>query len=88
MAIGLRFIERPNVTLHVQWLGDKALLPREELERLVELARRSEAIAVETNDDENITAGIQLLAAQSGAFAWLADEPDLYSLDDLKVRYR
>ena len=27
------------------------------------------------------------LAMQGGAFDWLADEPDLYSDDDLKVRF-
>ena len=32
--------------------------------------------------------GFMHVAEQGGAFKWLADEPDLYSVDDLKVRYR
>lgn len=36
----------------------------------------------ELDDDE-----LAYLAMQGGAFDWLADEPDLYSDDDLKERF-
>ena len=75
-------------TLHATMLGDRALLPRDEFDRLVELAGRSEPITIQTCDDDLPTLGLMRLAEQGGAIDWLADEPNLYSVDDLKVRYR
>lgn len=75
-------------TLHAQLIGDKAVLPRKEFERLVELARRSEEITLQAETDEAPTVGIVKLAEQGGAFEWLAEEEDLYTLNDLKVRYQ
>jgi hypothetical protein len=75
-------------TLHAHLVGDKAVLPRVEFERLVELAKRSEEITIQIEEDDLPTAGIIQLAEQGGAFAWLAEEQDVYSVDDLKVRYR
>jgi hypothetical protein len=39
-------------TIHVQHIGDKALLPQDEFEQLVNLARRHEGIAVRVQQDE------------------------------------
>ena len=39
-------------TIHVQWIGDKALLPQSELERLVELAQRYEEITREADESQ------------------------------------
>ena len=75
-------------TVHAQLVGDKAVLPRAEFERLVELARQSEEIELQMHEDDVLTLGIMRLAEQGGAFDWLADEEDLYTVDDLKVRYR
>ena len=75
-------------TVHAQMLGDKAVLPRAELERLLELARQSEEIELQTQDDDALNAGMLWLAEKSGTFDWLADEEDIYSVNDLKVRYR
>jgi hypothetical protein len=75
-------------TLHAHLVGDKAVLPWAEFERLVELAKRSEEITVQIEEDDLPTAGIMQLAEQGGAFAWLAEEQDMYSVDDLRVRYR
>ena len=75
-------------TLHAHIVGDKAVLPRAEFERLVELAKRSEEITLQIEEDDLPTAGIMQLAEQGGAFAWLAEEEDLYTVADLKVRYR
>ena len=74
--------------LHAELIGDKAVLPRAEFERLVELARRSEEIELQLYERDVPTIGIMQLAEQSSAFDWLTDEEDLYSLDDLKVHYR
>lgn len=75
-------------TLHAHLVGDKAVLPRAEFERLVELAKRSEEITVQIEEDDLPTAGVMQLAEQGGAFAWLAEEQEVYSVDDLRVRYR
>lgn len=75
-------------TLHAQLIGDKAVLPRDEFERLVELARRSDEITLQMETDEAPAVGIMRLAEQGGAFEWLAGEEDLYTVNDLKVRYR
>lgn len=73
---------------HAQLVGDKTVLPRAELERLVELARRSEEIELRLETDEVPTVGIMRMAEEGKAFDWLAEEEDLYSVEDLKVRYR
>jgi len=74
--------------VYAQLVGDKAVLPRAEFERLVELARRSEEVELQMHEDDVPALGIMRLAEQGGAFDWLADEEDLYTVDDLKVRYR
>ena len=55
-------------TIHVQRVGDKALLPQSEFEQLVELARQQEEIAVQMHEDDVPTLGIMRLAEQGGAF--------------------
>ena len=75
-------------TVHAQLVGDQAVLPRSELERLLELARRSEEVELQVREDDLPTMGLMLLAQQGGAFDWLGEDQDLYSVDDLKVRYR
>ena len=75
-------------TVHAQFVGDKAVIPRAEFERLVQLARSSENIELQLHEDDVPILGIMRLAEQSGAFDWLADEEDLYTVHDLKVRYR
>jgi hypothetical protein len=39
-------------------------------------------------ENQIITEGIQKLAAESKALKFLNNEEDLYSIDDLKVRYK
>ena len=75
-------------TLHATIVGDKTVLPRDEFERLVELAEKSEEILLLVEREDLSTVGIMKLAEQGGAFGWLAEEGDLYTVDDLKVRYR
>jgi len=70
-------------TIHVQCIGDKALLPQSELEQLIELAQRSEAITVQRQDDDVPTSGIMRLIEQGGAFDfWKEDGEDIYSAED------
>ncbi len=70
-------------TIHVQCIGDKALLPQSELEQLIELAQRSEAITVQRQEDDVPTLGIMRLIEQGGAFDfWKEDGEDIYSAAD------
>jgi hypothetical protein len=84
----MKLREKRMTILHAQLIGDKTILPRAELERLVELARRSEEIELRLETDEAPTVGIMRLAEEGKAFDWLAEEEDVYSVEDLKVRYR
>ena len=70
-------------TIHVQCIGDKALLPQSEFERLVELAQRYEEITVQMQEDDVPTMGVMRLAEQSGAFDfWQEEGEDIYSIED------
>ena len=73
---------------HAQLVGDRTVLLRTELEHLIELARRSEEIELHLEADETPTVGLMRLAEEGKAFDWLAEEEDLYSVEDLKVRYQ
>ncbi len=75
-------------TVRAELVGDKAIVHQADLARLVELARRSEPVDLQMTDPDVSTRGIMELAEQGGAFAWLDEEDDLYTVDDLKVRYR
>src|SRR3989442_5304611 len=70
-------------TIHVQRVGDKAILPQSEFEQLVELARQQEEIAVQMHEDDVPTLGIMRLAEQGGAFDfWKEAGEDIYSAED------
>ena len=75
-------------TVHAQLVGDKAILSRAEFERLVALARKSDEVELQMQEEDVPTLGIMRLAERGGAFDWLADEADLYTVNDLRVRYR
>jgi hypothetical protein len=71
------------MTIHVQRVGDKALLLQSEFERLVELARQSEETAVQMHEDDVPTLGIMRLAEQEGTFDfWREVGEDIYSAED------
>ncbi len=42
---------------------------------------------VKKTEDQNLQSGIQHVVENSDAFAFLYDEEDLYTLDDLKEKY-
>jgi hypothetical protein len=48
-------------TIHVHRVGDKALLPQHEFERLVELAQQHEEIALQIYEDDVPTLGVMRL---------------------------
>lgn len=68
-------------TVHIQNIGEKALLPQSELERLVELHR--EEIVLDRREDDASTGHIMHLVAQSGTFDfWKEEGEDIYSFED------
>ena len=70
-------------TIHIQCIGDKAVLSQSDLERLVELAQRSETITVLRQEDDVPTLGIMRLIEQGGAFDfWQEEGEDIYSAAD------
>jgi hypothetical protein len=70
-------------TIHARLIGGKALLDQSELERLVELARRSEPVDLQFEADDLPTVGIMRLAEQGGAFQfWHEEGENIYSALD------
>ncbi len=71
-------------TIHARRVGDQALLLRSELERLVELARRSEKVELRmAAEDEAPAQELLRLAEASGAFDfWREEGEDIYSETD------
>ena len=70
-------------TIHAHRVGDKALLPHDELERLVELAQRRERIDLQLQVDDVSTLSLMRLAEESGAFDfWREAGEDIYSPED------
>lgn len=70
-------------TIEAQLIGDKALLPRVDLERLLELARQTQEVDLKLHEDDVPTPDVMRLAEQSGAFDFLHDPgEDIYSIKD------
>ena len=70
-------------TIHVQSVGDKALVPQVEFARLIELAQRNEQIAVHVQEDDVPTLGMMRLAELGGAFDfWREAGEEVYSTTD------
>ena len=69
--------------IHAQWLGEQALVPKEDFERLLELARKSEMVDVCSFEEEISTHLVMRLAESSGAFSfWNEPGEDIYSATD------
>lgn len=75
-------------TIHPTMIGNQVILPQDEWDRLLTLARQAAAVAVEGHEEDLPALGLMILAEKGGAFQWLAEEEDLYTWADLKVRYR
>jgi hypothetical protein len=70
-------------TIHAQLVGDKILLRRSELDRLIELAKRSEPIDLEIQEDDLPTLGLMRLVEEGGAFDfWRQEGEEIYTADD------
>ena len=70
-------------TIHVRSVGDQALLPQSEFERLVEPSRQCEEINVQAQEDDAPTLGLMRLADQSGSFDfWKEEGEGIYSAGD------
>ncbi len=70
-------------TIQAQVVGDSALLPRIDFERLVEIARRSEAIELRLGEDDLPTLGMMRLAEMGGSLGfWNDPAEDVYSAAD------
>lgn len=69
--------------VHAEVIGDRAILPFEELEQLLALARRSDPVEVRTLDANVSTVAMMRLADQGGSFDFWKDQgEDLYSSED------
>lgn len=70
-------------TVHAQFTGKAALLPRDEFEHLVKLAGQVEAIDVQAHEDDLPTLAMMRLAEQGGAFDFCyEDGEDIYTMED------
>ncbi len=66
---------------------NQVIISAEDLRKLIEIAEKVEPIKIEENDFDD--ADLMRLAESSGAFDFLlAEEEDIYSIEDLNVRYR
>lgn len=67
---------------------NQVIIATNDLQKLVEIARQVTPIDIETESDFS-DEDLMRLAESSGAFDFLNDErEDIYSLEDLKVRYK
>lgn len=65
---------------------NQVIISAEDLRKLVEIAQKVEPIEIEESDYDE--ADLMRLAESGGALDFLRDEEDIYSVEDLKVRYR
>ena len=69
--------------IQAQIVGDRALLPRDEFNRLVEIARRCEEIELHILEGSSSAEDMTRLAEQAGAFDfWNVPGEKVYSLTD------
>ena len=78
------------VRLHTTPAGPgKALVDRAELDRVIEAARKVEEIELVESGDDVPTDGLMRLTEAAGSLEYLMDaREDVYTVNDLKVRYR
>jgi hypothetical protein len=78
------------VRVHAQQVGpEKALVDRGELQQLIEIARQVEEVELVEVQDDLPAEGLMRLAQEGGSFDFLEDpRENIYTLNDLKVRYR
>ncbi len=70
-------------TIQVQTIGERAVLPRTDLEKLIELAQRSEPLDIEFAADDLSSAEWTQFILASGSFDfWKEAGEDIYTLED------
>jgi hypothetical protein len=72
------------LTIQAQRVGDHIILHRDELERLLTLARRTEAVTLQLDDDDRPTLGIRRLPGCEAGDCWheAGDDPPPHHHDD------
>ncbi len=66
---------------------NQVIISQEDLRKLIEIAEKTEPIEIEEIDFQ--TEDLMRLAENGGALDFLSDErEDVYSVDDLKVKYK
>ena len=66
---------------------NQVIISQEDLRKLIEIAEKVEPIEIEEIDFQ--TEDLMRLAENGGALDFLSDErEDVYSVDDLKVKYK
>lgn len=72
-------------TIHAQLIGDRAILPRQELETLIELARLNAMVELQAQEEKDdwSTWNLMRLAEQGGSFDfWKEEGEDIYTIED------
>jgi hypothetical protein len=70
-------------TIHAHLIGDQAVVQRQDLERLVELARRSGPVELRLDEEEIPTRAVMRLAEEGGSFDfWREEGEDIYTPQD------
>jgi hypothetical protein len=78
-----QFWECTMTTIHAKWVGEEAILPKADFQRLLELARRSEEIHVcEPNDDLPTRAMMQVAEKGQAFDYWNEPGEDIYTKED------
>lgn len=68
---------------------NQVIINLEALKRLIDVAKKVDEIEIDEVIDDLPTEGLMRLAETSGALNFLKDEKeDIYTVDDLKVRYQ
>jgi hypothetical protein len=77
------------VKVHAQAVdSEKAIVDRAELQRLIAVARQVEEVELIEIQDDLPAEGLMRLVQEGGGLGFLADpREDVYTLNDLKVRY-
>ncbi len=70
-------------TIQARLIGDEAILARADLERLLSLARRAEAVELQWHEDDWPAWGVMRLAEVGGSFDfWREEGEDIYTTRD------
>jgi hypothetical protein len=70
-------------TVHIKLVGQHALISRDDLDHLVELAGASDTVELKTEPDDVPTVSLLALADEGGSFEfWEEEGEDVYTLAD------